>query len=438
MDVTSDIVWVVVCGALVFFMQAGFLCLEVGAVRPKAATITALKNVIDWLICTIFFFFFGWGLMFGQSGWHGLFGTDGFMLKLDASLIPQGLTIGPNIHFLFELAFAGTAATIVSGALAERASFYAYMIFSAAISAIIYPVAGHWIWGNSFFPSNQTHSLLAQYGFIDFAGSTVVHSIGGWCALMGAIITGPRLGRFGPNGEVRHWETTGAHFTALGVLILWIAWWGFNGGSTLRVAGKEIGSIIINTNLAGACGGLGSILYYKLFHPRFEGMTYSFLNGILGGLVSVTASCFMIGPIAAVIIGLIAGFIVVWGTGLLMNFRIDDPVGAIPVHLFCGIWGTLCVAFFGSADVINRYAGDRLLQLGVQITGIVLVGIWCIIMSAIVFWGLKRWIGLRVSPHEEIQGYDIAGAYPAFATQEKVSLTDAELRALFGEDTEDK
>jgi len=430
MNVSTDMVWILCAGALVFFMQAGFLCLEVGAVRPKAANITALKNLIDWLICTLFFFFFGWGIMFGHSASFGLFGKDGFMLGYPESMLNSGLPIGPYVHFVFELAFAGTAATIVSGALAERASFYAYMVFSMVVSALIYPVVGHWIWGGSFFASNETHALLAKHGFIDFAGSTVVHSVGGWCALMGAIITGPRLGFFDEEGRISNWETTGVHFSALGVLLMWIGWWGFNGGSTLHVGGN-IGFIIINTNIAAASGGLGAILSYQCFARRTK-MSYVFLNGILGGLVAITASCFMVTPFAAAAIGLIAGWITVWGTYFLLDRKIDDTVGAVPVHLFCGIWGTLCVALFGKETVIAQFAGHRLSQLAVQIAGIIVVGIWCVLVSGIVFLILKKFLGLRVSPQQEIYGYDIAGVYPIQPEEPAISI--AEVQALFADE----
>lgn len=425
----ADIVWILVAAALVFVMQFGFLCLEVGYVRPKAATITALKNVVDWLICVICFSFVGWGIMFGHSDAHNfnLFGLDGFNLQYNTQTLKQGLPIGITTHFLFELVFAGTAATIVSGALAERASFYAYMCFSAVITAIIYPIAGHWIWGGSFFPSNTSHMLLAKHGFIDFAGSTMVHSIGGWCSLVGVMITGARLGRFGPQGEVRYWPVTGIHFSALGLLLLWFAWWGFNGGSVLRINGS-VGQIIINTNLGGAFGGVGALLYRNFFEKR-EGISGAFLNGILGGLVAITASCFMVNSYSSVAIGFIAGIICTAGSDLLLKLKLDDPVGAIPAHLFCGIWGTLCVAIFGKYEIIQQYAGDRLTQFFVQIVGIIVVGIWCVLISGLAFYILKRWVGLRVSPYEEMHGYDIAGVLPIKPTEP--ALTREELRALF-------
>jgi Amt family ammonium transporter len=417
-NIMADRLWVLIAGAMVFLMQTGFLCLEVGCVRPKAATITALKNVVDWTICAGTFFFVGWGIMFGHS-LGTLFGKDCWLLEGDLS---GGHPVGVSIHFLFQLAFAGTAATIVSGALAERTSFHAYMVCSFVVTALTYPVIGHWAWGNSFFPDNQT--LLTQIGFLDFAGSTVVHSVGGWVALMAIWAVGPRLGRFAADGKVNKPEATGMHWTAVGVLILWFAWWGFNGGSTLAL-NDQVGPIIINTNVAATCGGIGAMLYCYLFQNK-DDISSKFLNGILAGLVGITANCFMVSPVGAVIIGLTSGVIAVWGMSLLLKMKLDDPVGAVPVHLGAGIWGTLCVGLFGKVEMFPN-GHTRLEQIGVQLIGIAACALWVGGVSFVMFRVLKTWVGLRVSPYEETMGFDIGGA---MKHTEDVGLTEDEARKL--------
>ncbi len=394
-----DRLWVLIAGALVFFMQAGFLALEAGLVRTRAAPITAMKNIGDWMVCAICFFFIGWATMFGHTAF-GYLGSDGFSLSLDVS---KGWPGGVWIHFLFQLAFAGTAATIVSGALAERTGFAAYMIVSAVATALIYPVFGHWAWGNSFFPDNKT--LLTNIGFLDFAGSTVVHSVGGWISFIGIIIVGPRLGRFGPRGEVRPMNSNSIAMSALGVLILWLAWWGFNGGSTLAL-NDQVGSIINNTNLAAAMGGIGSLLHCAAFQRKRD-ITAKFLSGILGGLVGITAGCNLVSPANSLVIGFTSGMLSNIATELLLKWRLDDPVGAVPVHLFCGIWGTLCVGLFGDVSQFPN-SHTRMDQIVVQLIGIGTCGLWTATTACIMFLVLKQ-MGLRVSPEEELEGYDIGG-----------------------------
>lgn len=394
-----DRLWVLFAACLVLFMQTGFLTLEVGCVRRKAATITALKNVVDWTVCAPAFFLMGWGLMFGPTH-EGWIGTGFWMLEGDAA---GGHPIGLWTHFLFQLTFAGTAATIVSGALAERTSFMAYIICSVAVTAVIYPVVGHWAWGNSFFAGNPT--LLTRLGFIDFAGSTVVHSVGGWVSLVGALFVGPRLGRFQPDGTVREWEITGLQWTGTGVLILWLCWWGFNGGSTLAMNDRVM-PIIVNTNLGASLGGFGAMAYCRLMEGN-KGASGKFLNGILAGLVGITAACHMVTPAAACLIGLTSGVLSVMAARWLIRLRIDDPVGAIPVHLFCGVWGTLCVGLFGKSAFFGGHS--RLAQVGIQLAGVLTVGAWTVLAAMAVFWAIRRWVGLRVSPREEQMGFDMEG-----------------------------
>ncbi|MEZ4367853.1 MAG: ammonium transporter [Kofleriaceae bacterium] len=394
----ADQAWVLVAACLVFFMQTGFLALEVGFVRRKAIVITAMKNLADWTVCVIAFFFCGWALMFGHSQ-DGLIGGDGWMLAAG-----EGASIGVGLHFVFNLAFAATAATIVSGAMAERTGFLPYVICSAVVTAIIYPVVGHWVWGNGYYSDNST--LLTQWGFIDFAGSTVVHSVGGWVALIGMIVIGPRIGRFDQNGKPVNLGSYSLAWAAMGVLILWFGWWGFNGGSTLSLDGDAVALIIAKTNIAGAAAGISAMMHAKLLQDNSD-VTPKFMGGLLGGLVAITANCHMVSPEAAVVIGLVAGVLHNIAYEALLKFRIDDPVGAVPVHLVCGVWGTLAVGIFGHASGFGDRS--RLEQIGVQGLGIAIVAVWTIFIALVTFLLLKRYVGLRVSPQDELIGYDIGG-----------------------------
>ena len=421
-NILADQLWILVSAALVFMMQAGFLCVEVGCIGPQAATVTALKNVVDWVICAIVFYALGWGLMFAPSS-HGLFG-EGFLM-LEGEL--GGRTrLAFHLHFLFQIVFAGTSATIVSGALAGRTGFAAYMLVSCVVTGLIYPVLGHWCWGASFFGDNQP--LLARMGFVDFAGSTVVHSVGGWVSLVGVWFVGARLGRFDEKtGKPRELAQTGMHFTALGVLILWVAWWGFNGGS-VGALNDKLGPVIINTNLAGATGGLAGMFYAWKFQKRAQ-LTPAFLNGILSGLVGVTASCHMVSGLSAIAIGATAGVITCLVGDALLALRLDDPVGAIPVHLGAGVWGTLCVALFGDSGAFPL-RHTRLEQVGVQLMGVGACALWCLLISVVCFAAIKRWVGLRVSPREELEGYDIGGAVGV--PGDHTEFDEAQLKELFG------
>jgi ammonium transporter, Amt family len=416
----ADRAWVLVAAAMVFLMQAGFLCLEVGCVQPKAAVITALKNVVDWVICVVASFAFGWALMFGHTR-GGLMGGDFWFLSGDTT---GGHPIGLTIHHLFQVAFAGTAATIVSGALAERTGFRAYMVCSAVVTALIYPIIGHWAWGNSFFADNET--FLTRLGFIDFAGSTVVHSVGGWVSLVGIRAVGARIGWIGKGGKVVELPGTGMQWTAFGVLLLWFSWWGFNGGSTLAL-NDQVGTIIIVTNLSATCGGLGALLYAWSTNQR-EGISTKFLNGILGGLVGITAGCANTTPLFACAVGVTSGVVTVVVANLLVRMRLDDPVGAVPVHLGCGTWGTLCVGLFGDASTFPNHA-TRLHQIGAQLAGIAACAAWCLPVAWLTFTALRKWVGLRVSPREETEGYDIGGVRQV---AEVPAMSEEQLRALLG------
>lgn len=399
-EAERDRLWVLIAAAMVMLMQTGFLCLEIGCVRPQAAVITALKNIVDWVTCAVGFYLIGWSLMFGSSN-GGWFGTGFALLEGTAgNTTSAGLALGIEVHFLFQVVFAATAATIISGAIAERTSFFPYIICSVVVSIIIYPIVGHWAWGDSYL---EQDTFLSADGFIDFAGATVVHSVGGWVALIAVIVLGPRLGRFGPNGEVYEMESHGLTWTALGVLLLWFGWWGFNGGSVLTFD-HTVGQVILHTNIAAGAGGLGALLHAYILHNK-EGITFKFLSGVLGGLVAVTANAHIVSSLECLLIGAGAGVLANISAEIMLRLRLDDPVGAVPVHLVCGIWGTLCVAFFGDLGEVSW-----LDQLVIQVKGIVLVGAWSLAMGGILFWILRTFVGLRVSPTAELAGHDVAGS----------------------------
>jgi len=407
-----DRLWIVIAGAMVFLMQAGFLCFEVGVCREKNATAMAIKNLIDWIVLSLAFFLVGFAIMFGSSS-TGFFGTDFFLLD---ELPSDGLG---GIFFMFQLAFAGTALTIVSGTMSERTAFIPYLLASVMMGALIYPVFGHWAWGNLFVESNEP--WLASMGFMDFAGSTVVHSVGAWVGLVGAVLVGRRLGRYDENGKMVPFKPHSMALAGLGVVILWFGWWGFNGGSTLSMD-DTVGPIILNTNLSAAAAGM-TAFFHCFFFQNKEGLTEKMMGGVLGGLVAITACCNVVTPMGAVCVGLSAGVIHNLGFKFLIEkLKIDDPVGAIPVHGVCGVWGTLCVAIFGQAELL---ALPRFEQLGVQVVGIVTCFVWSISIAIPMFMILKKVVGLRVSPDVEQQGIDIASEF-----EHEVEVLDADLIAL--------
>jgi Amt family ammonium transporter len=398
----ADILWTLIAAILVFFMQAGFAMVETGFTRAKNAGNIIMKNTMDFAVGSILFLLVGYGIMFGDK-FMGLFGTTGFI---------DPTTIGDSYFIFFQTVFAATAATIVSGAMAERTKFKSYLIYSAVISLIIYPVVGAWTWGGGW---------LSSLGFHDFAGSTVVHSVGGWSALMGAKILGPRIGKFGPNKRPNAIPGHSLTLGALGVFILWFGWFGFNPGSTVALV-PEIGDIAMTTNLAAAAGGCSAmfISWFKFKKPDV-GLT---LNGVLGGLVAITAGTAAVSNMGAILIGLIAGFIIVFGAWILENiFHIDDPVGAVPVHLMNGVFGTLAVGLFAIPEnfggtAAGLFYGGGLSLLGSQLIGVLSVGIWTSLTAGILFLILKKTVGLRVSPAEELEGLDLrehgSESYPDF------------------------
>ena len=398
--VVLDSIFLLFCSVLVIFMNAGFGMLEAGFCRQKNAVNILAKNLIVFAIATLAYWAVGYALMYGDG--NPFIGLSGFFFSGDP--VPYGddpypAAVPPAIGFLFQVAFAATAATIVSGAVAERVKFGAFLIFSTLLVAISYAITGHWVWDGGW---------LSEMGFSDFAGSTVVHSVGGWAALVGAAILGPRLGKY-QNGRISAIPGHNMGFATLGCLILWIGWFGFNPGSELA-ATANVPYIAVTTNLAAAAGGVAATFtsWIKDGKPDLS----MIINGILAGLVGITAGCADVSYLSAVIIGLIAGVIVVFSVAFFDSIKIDDPVGATSVHLVCGIWGTLAVGIFGTANIVT------------QLIGIVAVGAFTVIFSAIVWSILKFTIGIRVHEEEERRGLDISEhgmeAYSGFVKEADV------------------
>lgn len=387
-----NIVWTCIAAFLVFFMQAGFAMVETGFTRAKNAVNILMKNMMDFSIGSIAFFFVGFGLMFGVT--NGLFGTTNFALF--------GTEPGADWNWtflIFQTVFAATAATIVSGAMAERTKFVGYLVYSFFISLFIYPVFGSWAWGGLL----DGGGWLEKLGFLDFAGSTVVHSVGGWLALAGAIVLGPRIGKYGLDGKPKAITGHNIPLAALGVFILWFGWFGFNPGSTTTGEGS-IGYIAVTTNLAAAAGAcMAMFTAWVIFKKPDASMT---LNGALAGLVAVTAPCDGVSPIGALIIGSVAGVLVVLSVLFIDHvLKVDDPVGAVSVHGVCGLWGTLSAGLFNMET--GLFYGGGVKQLGVQALGAGTAFVWAFGIGLILFGTISKTIGLRVSAEEELKGLDI-------------------------------
>jgi Amt family ammonium transporter len=388
-----NIVWTAIAAFLVFFMQAGFAMVESGFTRAKNTVNIMMKNLMDFSIGTVSFFLIGFGLMFGES--NGLFGTTNFML-----LGTDVLSDNWNFTFLiFQTVFAGTAATIVSGAMAERTKFTGYLVYSLFICALIYPIFGSWAWGGLL----DGGGWLEGIGFQDFAGSTVVHSIGGWLALAGAIVLGPRIGKYGPDGKPRAIQGHNIGMAALGVFILWFGWFGFNPGSTTLGDG-EIGRVAVTTNLAAAAGAIAAMFTAWTVLKKPDGSMA--LNGALAGLVAITAPCYTVSPVGALIIGLLAGILVVLSVLFIDRvLKVDDPVGAVSVHGVCGAFGTLTIGLFNVEGGLFYGGGFKL--LGIQAIGVLTAFVWAFGLGLLLFFAIKKTVGLRVSEEEELQGLDI-------------------------------
>ncbi|GAB4553742.1 MAG: ammonium transporter [Anaerolineae bacterium] len=379
-----DTVWLLVASFLVFFMQAGFALVEAGFISAKHVTNILMKNLFDFCVASVAFFAVGFALMFGA-------GSQWFFLNGIPETYP-GLTVPTIAFFFFQLVFAGTAATIASGAMGGRTEFKGYLAYSLIISALIYPVVGGWIWGGGW---------LAQQGFLDFAGSTVVHSVGAWVGLMGALFLGPRIGRFGKDAKpmLGHSMT----LATLGVFILWFGWFGFNPGSQLNSNPAAIGLITVTTNAAAAAGALVA-LFINWFITGKPQLAPS-LNGALAGLVAITAPCAFVTPGEALIIGGFGAVMMLIGTTVLERLKIDDAVGAVPVHGFAGAFGTLAVGLFHAEKGLLH--GGGFAQLGVQAVGIVAVFGFVVVSSAVMFAFIKATVGLRASAEAEEIGLDI-------------------------------
>ncbi len=388
-----DTVWVLLAAVLVFFMQAGFAMVETGFTRAKNAGNIIMKNLMDFALGAIVFWIIGFSLMQGES-LGGLIGKVDFFIRGEYG--PGN--IPTPVFVIFQTVFAATAATIVSGAMAERTKFISYCIYSVAITAIIYPISGHWIWGGGW---------LSQLGFHDFAGSTAVHMVGGIAAFIGAAILGPRIGKYGKDGKPKAILGHSVTLGALGVFILWFGWFGFNPGSTLSATGDgtliSVGNIFMTTNLAAAAGAtVAMILTWVRYKKPDVSLT---LNGALGGLVAITAGCDAVSPFGALMIGAIGGVLIVFAVELLDKvLKVDDPVGAVAVHCVCGAAGTLMVGMFSVSEGLFYGHGAKL--LGVQAIGVLSVAAWVTVTMFILFTVLKKTVGLRVKAAEEIAGLD--------------------------------
>jgi len=391
-----NFVWTVIAAALVFLMQAGFASLEAGLVRAKNAINVAMKNIIDITLVSVLFVLIGFPLMFGTT--NGIFGTEGFFLT--------GFMAGDDpwlwAFLFFQIVFAGTACTILSGAVAERITFQAYLLATIVISVLIYPVFGHWAWGNLFFGDQP--SWLADLGFMDFAGSTVVHSVGAWVALAGVIVIGPRIGKFNADGTVNNITGSNIPLATLGVFLLWFGWFGFNAGST-TTGDTSIALIALNTMIGAAAGGIGSVLCSYLFTGQAK-VEYM-LNGILGGLVTITAGCNVFPPLTTLLVCFFGGILLVLSQMFMeRKLRLDDAVGAVPVHGFCGAWGTIAIGLFAPADTLA--AAGRWEQILVQALGVGVAFAWTFPLSLLLFWLLKKTVGLRVTREQELQGLNVS------------------------------
>ena len=410
MDVVTnniDTLWVIDCAVLVFIMQAGFMCMETGLSRQKNSINVALKNAADFGVSVVIFWIFGFGIMFGTS-YNGFFGTDLFLFKTDKA---EYMT-----YFVFQAMFVATAATIISGAVAERMKFNGYLIMTVLATGIIYPIVGHWAWSSSYLSKHDTvNQLLAvtgsvkttgwlsDLGFVDFAGSTIVHSVGGWIALAAVMILGPRIGKY---SSANKGKFTGSSFplAVLGTLILWFGWFGFNGGSN-GAMDETVPLILINTFLAAAFGlltGLG-ISYLKFKKPD----PFYIILGPLAGLVAITAGCNSLTSVYSIFVGCVGAIVAIYINEVLNKYEIDDVVGAVPVHLGAGIWGTIAVGLFGDLEILDTGL-DRMSQIKIQLIGIVSIGLFTFMSSFIILRLFNRFYPLRVSPAHEELGLNIA------------------------------
>lgn len=395
---TANNIWMMVCTALVFFMHSGFAFLEIGLTRQKNSINILFKNIFIITVGLLMYYIGGFNLMYPgfADGSAGILDFAGFgIAPPENGMTPEYADGGYTwwTDFLFQGMFAATAATIVSGAVAERIKIGPFMIFTIIYVGLVYPIVGSWQWGGGFLSTLGGDDA----GFYDFAGSTLVHSVGGWGALIGIYLLGARIGKFGDKGEIKAIPGHNIPMATAGVLILWLGWFGFNGGSVLSGDPELTSLVLVTTSLAAAAGGVGALILSTILYKNLDLTMY--LNGILGGLVGITAGADLMSPNEAVVIGLIAGFIIVLGVALIDRLRLDDPVGAVTVHLICGIWGTLAVGIFGA-----KAGGDQFLY---QLAGVGAAATFCSLTAFIIFYSLKKTIGIRVSKEEEIEGLDL-------------------------------
>ncbi len=392
-----DMIWLILAAALVFFMQAGFAMVETGLTRAKNAGNIIMKNLMDFSVGAVAYWAIGWALMYGNSVGGFIGSSQFFIAGADYELFRD---------WMFQVVFAATAATIVSGAMAERTQFSGYLLYSVFITGLIYPISGHWIWSDA--------GWLAEMGFHDFAGSTVVHSVGAWAALVGAALLGARRGKYIKiNGHVSVKAIPGHNLplAALGVFILWFGWYGFNAGSTLSGSDLDIAHVAVTTTLAASTGAIGAMFTSWIWFGKPDPSVS--LNGALAGLVGITAGTWVVSPVGAVIIGLLAGILVVLSVEFLDKvLHIDDPVGAISVHGVCGAFGTLAVGLFADGvndpEIVGLFYGGGFAQLGVQLVGVIAVFAWVVVTAFVLFGILKATGKLRVSDKDELIGLDIS------------------------------
>lgn len=412
-----DTIWVFLAAILVFFMNLGFAAVEAGFARAKNTVNILSKNFIVFTVSSLGFLLLGWGFMFG--GDNPFIGTEHIFVLGSSDLSFYNDTLTSNVpfwgKFFFQLVFCGTAATIVSGAVAERVKYISFIIFSFVLTLFIYPVVGHWVWGGGW---------LADLGFMDFAGDTVVHSVGGWAALAGALILGPRIGKYDKNGKPKAIPGHNMSLAVIGLFVLWLGWFGFNPGSTMSFQNpSDVMHILMTTNTSAIAAVLTSTATAWLFLGKPDiGMT---INGCLAGLVGITGSCAYVSIPVSLLIGAIAGIVVVYAVVFFDRIKVDDPVGATSVHLCCGVFGTICVGLFAKEGVTSLstknglFYGGGFKLLGVQLLGIIAVGAFVFVSSLLVWVLIKKTIGIRVTREEELAGLDIGEhgnvAYPDFA-----------------------
>jgi Amt family ammonium transporter len=390
---TANNVWMMICTALVFFMHLGFSFLEIGLTRQKNAVNILFKNFFVITSGLLIYCIGGFNLMYPgfEEGAMGILKFAGFGITApEGGMTVEYASAGYTwwTDFLFQGMFAATAATIVSGAVAERIKLNSFMLFSILYVGLVYPIIGSWKWGGGF---------LDRWGFYDFAGSTLVHSVGGWAALISVYLLGARIGKFGKDGKPNAIPGHNIPLAAAGVLILWLGWFGFNGGSVLSADPELTSLTLVTTCLAAAAGGVSSALFSNIMYKNFD--LTMFMNGVLGGLVGITAGADQMSPTDAIFIGGIAGVIIVLGISFIDKLKLDDPVGAIAVHLICGIWGTLAVGIFGALASVD--------QLIIQLIGVGIVGAFSCISAFLILFVIKKTIGLRVEADEELKGLDL-------------------------------